>query len=166
MPVFGLNNGLVPIVAYNYGALHRTRIYGVIRSATIAALALMGAGMAAFWIIPDKLLAIFNASENMLGIGVPALRIISLSFLLAGYCIIRGSAMQALGSAFYSMIVSLGRQLFVLLPSAFLLATIFRAQGGLPAIWFSFVIAEVGSLLLTNYFYRKVRREKIAPLPE
>ena len=166
MPIFGLNNGLVPIVAYNYGAQHRRRIEDVIRKATITAEILLVVGMAAFWFIPNKLLAIFNASDNMLSIGVPALRIISLSFLLAGYCIIRGSSMQALGSAFYSMLVSLFRQLFVLLPSAFLLAMLFRSQGGLPAIWYSFVIAEVISLLLSFFFYRKVHRAKIEPLPD
>ena len=166
MPVFGLNNGIVPIVAYNYGAQHRKRITDTTRLGVFAAVCLMLAGLAAFWIIPDKLLGIFNASENMLAIGVPALRIISISFIFAGYCIILGSTMQALGSAVYSMINSLARQLFVLLPSAFILAVIFRAQGGLPAIWFSYVIAELVSVLLTTIFYRRVYREKIAPLPE
>ena len=165
MPVFGLNNGLIPIVAYNYGAKRRTRILDVTRVATYAALALMGAGTAAFWIIPDRLLAIFNASENMLSIGIPALRAISLSFPLAAYNIIRGSCMQALGSAVYSMLVSLARQLFVLLPSAFILAVIFRPQGGLPYIWLSYIIAEIAALIMTFLFYRKVRRQKIDPLP-
>ena len=165
MPVFGLNNGIVPIVAYNYGARHRKRITDTTRLGVISAVCLMLIGLAAFWIIPDKLLAIFNASENMLAIGVPALRIISISFIFAGYCIVIGSTMQALGSALYSMINSLARQLFVLLPSAFILTVIFRDQGGLPAIWFSYIIAELVSVLVTTIFYRKVYREKIAPLP-
>ena len=166
MPVFGLNNGLVPIVAYNYGAQHKRRMLDVTRVATIVAVILLVAGTIAFWVIPDKLLAIFNASENMLSIGVPALRAISLSFPLAAYNIIRGSVMQALGSAVNSMIVSLARQLFVLLPSAMILAVIFREQGGLPAVWYSYVIAEIVALIMTFLFYRKVRRDKIEPLPE
>ena len=166
MPIFGLNNGLVPIVAYNYGARHRRRILDVVRIATWAAVILLAAGTAAFWIIPDKLLAIFNASDNMLAIGVPALRIISLSFILAAYNIIRGSVMQALGSAVNSMIVSLARQLFVLLPSAMILAAIFKEHGGLPEVWYSFAIAEVAALIMTFLFYRSVRQKKIDPLPE
>ena len=104
--------------------------------------------------------------RRMLAIGVPALRIISISFIFAGYCIVIGSTMQALGSAIYSMINSLARQLFVLLPSAFILAAIFRSQGGLPAIWFSYIIAEIVSVIITTIFFRKVYKEKIAPLPE
>ena len=102
----------------------------------------------------------------MLSIGMPALRVISLSFPLAAYNIIRGSVMQALGSAVNSMIVSLARQLFVLLPSAMVLAMIFRADGGLPAVWYSYVIAEIVALIMTVMFYRKVRGTKIDPLPE
>ena len=166
MPVFGLNNGLVPIVAYNYGARHKKRILGVVKVATFAAMVLLIAGTAAFWLIPDKLLLIFNASENMLAIGVPALRIISLTFPIAGYNIIRGSVMQSLGSAFSSMIISLARQLFVLLPSAAILAVIFKDQGGLPAVWYSFFIAEIVALIMTVLFYNKVRKEKIDPLPD
>ena len=166
MPIFGLNNGVVPIVAYNYGARRKKRILDTTRVATITAIIVLGAGTAAFWFLPDKLLAIFNASEHMLAIGVPALRVISISFMFAGYNIIRLSTMQALGSAFYSMLVSLARQLFVLLPSAMILAWIFRAQGGLPAIWFSFVIAEVAAMVMTALLFARVRRLKIDPLPE
>ena len=166
MPIFGLNNGVVPIVAYNYGARHRKRILDTTRVATITAIIILGLGMTAFWLIPDKLLLIFNASEHMLSIGVPALRIISISFMMAGYNIIRLSTMQALGSAFYSMIVSLARQLFILLPSAFILAAIFRSQGGLPAIWYSFVIAEAAAMALTWFLFSRVRRKKVDPLPE
>ena len=166
MPVFGLNNGLVPIVSYNYGARRKKRMLDVIQVATIAAVILLVAGTLAFWIIPDKLLGIFNASDNMLSIGVPALRAISLSFPIAAYNIIRGSVMQSLGSAVYSMIISLARQLFVLLPSAMLLAALFRGNGGLPQVWYSYVIAEIVALVMTIVLYRKVRREKIDPLPE
>ncbi len=166
MPVFGLNNGVVPIVAFNYGARHRKRIMETTKLGVLAAVCLMLAGLAAFWLIPDKLLALFNASENMLSIGVPALRIISLSFIFAGYCIIVGSTMQALGKAVYSMINSLTRQLVVLLPSAFILAALTRDQGGMPAIWYSYIIAELVSVALTTFFFRRVYKNMIAPLPE
>ena len=166
MPVFGLNNGLVPIVAFNYGARRRKRIEDVTRIATIVSFILLLAGTVAFWAIPETLLGIFNASDNMLAIGVPALRAISLSFPIAAYNIIRGSVMQSLGSAFNSMLVSLARQLFVLLPSALILAVIFRENGGLPQLWYSFVIAEVVALILTFFFYRRVYSQKVAPLPE
>ena len=166
MPIFGLNNGLVPIIAFNYGARHRKRILDTVHLATLVALILLALGTLAFWLIPDKLLGIFNASENMLAIGIPALRVISLSFPLAAYNIIRLSTMQAMGSAFYSMVVSLIRQLFALLPSAFLFASIFRAQGGLPAVWCSFIVAEVVALLITFFYYRRVRRDKILSLAE
>ena len=123
---------------------------------------MMFIGIVLFAGFPGLLLSIFDASENMLEIGVPALRTISISFLFAGYCIVTGSAMQALGRAFYSMINSLCRQLVVLLPSAFILAALF----GLKGVWWSFPIAEIASLTLTTVFYRKVYRELIAPLPE
>ncbi len=166
MPVFGLNNGLVPIIAYNYGAGHRKRIVHAKHLGTYAAIIIMTAGMLIFWLMPKQLLGIFNASDNMLAIGVPALRIISLSFPFAGYCISTSSVMQALGSAFYSMINSLTRQLIILLPSAFILAAVFREQGGLPAIWFSFLIAEAVSVIMITALYRKVFRMKVASLPD
>ena len=166
MPLFGLNNGMVPIIAYNYGAEHRGRIMKTYRLAMFTSFALMLIGILAMWIIPDKLLLLFNASENMLGIGVPALRIISLSYIFAGYCIVTGSVMQALGRAFYSMINSITRQLVFLLPSAFLLAAAFRSTGGLPQVWYSYDLAEIASFVVTLYFFRKVYREVIAPLPE
>ncbi len=165
MPVFGLNNGLVPIVAYNYGAGYRKRIIHARRLGTNAAVVIMAVGTAIFWLMPKELLGIFNASDNMLAIGEPALRIISLSFPFAGYCISTSSVMQALGSAFYSMINSLTRQLIILLPSAFILAAMFRREGGLPAIWFSFLIAEAASVIMITALYRKVYRQKIAALP-
>jgi putative MATE family efflux protein len=166
MPVFGLNNGLVPIIAYNYGAGHRHRIVHAKRLGTLVAVVVMAVGMAIFWLFPKDLLAIFNASDRMQSIGVPALRIIALSFPFAGYCISVSSAMQALGSAFYSMINSLTRQLIVLLPSAFVLAWLFRAQGGLPMLWFSFLIAEGVSVAMITAFYAKVYHQKVASLSE
>ncbi|MCR4654019.1 MAG: MATE family efflux transporter [Eubacterium sp.] len=162
MPIFGLNNAMVPIIAYNYGAKHRLRIRQTVRLAATFAVCLMLIGIGLFWIVPDKLLGIFHASKKMLAIGVPALRTISISFIFAGYCIVIGSVMQALGRAFYSMINSLTRQLILLLPSAFILAVFF----GLDGVWWSYNIAEIGSLILTTIFYRIVRRELIDPLPD
>ncbi len=110
MPIFGMNNGMVPIIAYNYGARHRDRIIGTIKLAVMYAVAMMLIGFAVFQIIPDKLLLMFNASENMLAIGVPALRLISISFLLAGFNIICSSVFQAMGNGVFSLIVSVVRQ--------------------------------------------------------
>ena len=166
MPIFGLNNGMVPIIAYNYGARHKKRIMKTYQLSLFTAFAFMLIGILAMWIFPAKLLQIFNASEHMLSIGVPALRIISLSYVFAGFCIITGSVMQALGRAFYSMINSITRQLVFLLPSAFVLAMIFRSTGGMPQIWYSYDIAEISSFLVTLYFFRIVYREVIAPLPD
>lgn len=160
MPVFGLNNGMVPIIAYNYGARNRKRIVETIRLSVIVAVCLMLIGLAVFLAVPDKLLSIFNASEEMLAIGVPALRIICLSFSFAGYCIIIGSVFQALGNGVYSLWVSLTRQLFVLLPSAYILAVVM----GLDYIWWSFPIAEIASLALTTILFRRIYKEKIAQL--
>ncbi len=122
MPVFGLNNGMVPIIAYNYGAKKPDRVKRTIKLAVLSAMAIMAVGFAMFEIAPGALLSFFDASENMLAIGAPALRIIALSFILAGFCIIAGSVCQAIGNPFYSLIVSVCRQLVVLLPVAWLLS--------------------------------------------
>ena len=116
MPVFGLNNGMVPIIAYNYGAKKPDRVKRTIKLAVLSAMGIMAVGFAVFEIAPGALLSFFDASENMLAIGAPALRIIALSFILAGFCIIAGSVCQAIGNPFYSLIVSVCRQLVVLLP--------------------------------------------------
>jgi Na+-driven multidrug efflux pump len=149
MPIFGLNNGMVPIVAYNYGAAKPDRLTKTIKMSVIYAVSLMLIGIAVFWLIPDKLLMLFNASENMLEIGVPALRIISISFAFAGVCIVLGSAFQALGHGFISMIVSFTRQIIFLLPSAYLLSL----TGNINNIWWSYNIAEVASLTASLLFF-------------
>jgi putative MATE family efflux protein len=149
MPIFGLNNGMVPIVAYNYGAAKPDRLTKTIKMSVIYAVSLMLIGIAVFWLIPDKLLMLFNASENMLEIGVPALRIISISFSFAGVCIVLGSAFQALGHGFISMIVSFTRQIIFLLPSAYLLSL----TGNINNIWWSYNIAEVASLTASLLFF-------------
>ena len=162
MPVFGLNNGLVPIVSYNYGARRPKRINAAIKYSIIYAMALMAIGMAVFMLIPETLLSMFNASEKLIEIGVPALRIISLSFLLAGFAIICSSVFQAMGNGMLSLYVSVGRQLVVLLPVAFLLAQ----TGVLDAVWWAFPIAELVSLILSALFLIHVKRTKINPLSE
>ena len=118
MPVFGLNNGVVPIVAYNYGAQNRLRMVETIKRSTIYASCIMVLGVVIFWAIPGPLLKIFDATDTMLQVGVPALRIISLSFCMAGACIALGSSFQALGKAVYSMTTSIIRQLVFLVPIA------------------------------------------------
>ena len=160
MPVFGLNNGTVPIIAYNYGAAKPDRILKTLKLAICYAVGIMLIGFAVFQLLPDKLLLIFEASENMLSIAVPALRIISVSFLFAGYCIVCSSMFQALGHGLLSLLVSVFRQLLVLLPSAFLLSKI----GGLDLVWYSFPIAEICSIFFSTYFLRHVYKKEIEPL--
>ena len=161
MPVFGLNNGTVPIIAYNYGARRPDRMRKTIRYGVSAAVCIMAAGTLLFHAIPTQLLRIFDASEEMLRIGVPALRIISLSFPVAGLCIGCGSVFQALGFSIYSMITSMVRQLAVLVPCAYLIGWL---TGNVTMVWWAFVVAEVFSLMLTMYFYRKVDRNVIRTL--
>lgn len=166
MPVFGLNNGVVPIIAYNYGAQNRSRITQTIRRSVLYASAVMLLGMALFEVIPDLLLQIFSAGETLTAVGVPCLRIIALSFSFAGACIALGSAFQALGKAVYSMINSIVRQLVFLIPTAYLLARYGITVGNSDLVWWSYPIAEVASLVMTLIFYRRIYRTLIAPLPE
>ncbi len=161
MPVFGLNNGMVPIIAYNYGAKNKKRIMQTIWLSIITAVVIMLLGLAIFMFFPAQLLGLFNASSDMLEIGIPALRIIALSFIFAGYCVIVGSVFQALGNGIYSLINSACRQLLIILPSAAILAKV----GGLDMVWWSIPIAEISSLLLSSFFFRKIYCQKIAPLP-
>ena len=154
MPIFGLNNGMVPIVAYNYGAKNLKRIKKTVTLSIAIAMSIMTLGLIAFELIPDVLLSFFNASEEMLTIGVPALRIIGIHFVLAGFCIIAGSVCQAIGNPTHSLIVSVCRQLLVLLPVAWLLAQ----TGRLELVWFAFPIAECVSLILSAIFLAKTMR--------
>lgn len=148
MPVFGLNNGMVPIIAYNYGARSKDRIVKTVRLSIIYATIIMVLGFAVFQAIPDKLLLMFNASEDMLSIGTHALQKISISFIFAGFAIVSSSVFQALGNGLLSLLVSVGRQLIVLLPSAYLLATL----GDVNLVWWAFPIAEIASLILCSLF--------------
>ena len=154
MPIFGLNNGMVPIISYNYGAARPERVWKTVRLTIFTAVSIMAAGFVIFQTCPAGLLALFEASEEMTAIGVPALRIISISFLLAGFCIIAGSVCQAIGNPFYSMIVSVCRQLVVLLPAAWLLAQ----TGQLELVWWAFPIAEIMSTTLSAIFLRRTVR--------
>lgn len=160
MPVFGLNNGMVPIVAYNYGARKKDRIMKTIRSSIAAAVAIMLLGLAIFQLFPAQLLSLFDASEHMISIGVPALRIISLSFLFAGYCIVVGSVFQALGNGVYSLVVSIARQLVCILPVAYGFAKIF----GLSAVWYAFPLAEIISMVMTTLLFRRIYIKRIRGL--
>jgi len=157
MPVFGLNNAMVPILSYNYGARNRERITRTIKLSVMYAMAIMLVGFAVFQVVPDKLLLLFDAGEEMLFIGVPALRIISISFLLAGYCIVCGSVFQAFGRGVLSLSISVARQLLALLPIAFL----FSLSGNVNLIWFAFPLAELVSLTLSTIFLRKLYLSEI-----
>jgi len=161
MPVFGLNQGVMPVIGYNFGARKRKRVTSAVTVGCSIAVLIMAAGMVVFWAIPAELLGIFNASPTMLKIGVPALRTISLCFVPAALGIMFSTAFQALGHGFNSLLISILRQLVVLLPAAFLLANI-----GLDAVWFSFPLAECASFAASIYLYWKLHREVIRPLPE
>lgn len=162
MPVFGLNNGLIPIVAFNYGAGKRSRVIKAIKCSLVYAFALLFVGFIVFETIPAALLGMFEASDEMLAIGVPALRIIGVHFLIAWFCIIAGSVFQALGNGVYSMVVSVARQLVVLLPVAFLLARL----GGLHAVWWAFPIAELMSFCVSSIFMILINRKVISGIPD
>lgn len=160
MPVFGINNGMVPIIAYNYGARKPHRIKKVLKLAIMYACIIMFIGFIIIQIAPTMLLGMFNPSENMILLGVPALRIISISFLLAGFAIISSSYFQALGHGVFSLLVSVLRQLFVLLPAAYILSKIDR----LGAVWWSFPIAEIMSAGLSALFINRIYHKEIRPL--
>ena len=162
MPVFGMNNGLVPILAYNYGAGNRERFVDSLKCGIKYAVAIMFAGLVIFQSAPEFLLGLFDAPEAMLEIGVPALRTISYGFVLAGFGIVCGTAFQALGSATYSMMVSIARQLVVLLPVAYLLSLTGRVQN----VWWSFPIAELVSMLITVLFLVKIYKGVIRHIGE
>lgn len=158
MPVFGLNNGVIPIIAYNYGAKNRDRVISTIKHSIIYAMTIMLLGLLVFHLIPEELLRLFQASETMMAIGIPALRIISLSFILAGFCIASGSVFQALGLSVYSMFVSVARQLVVLLPVAYGLSRL----GNVNLVWWAIPIAELMSLVMTVFFMIRVNSKIIS----
>ena len=160
MPVFGLNNGMVPIIAYNYGAKKRERVIQTMKSSILYAVGIMLVGLVVMEIIPAQLIGLFNATDELIELGVPALRIICLSFCFAGFCIVVGSVFQALGNGVYSMIISIARQLCVLLPVAYLLSL----SGNVNLIWWSFPIAEIASVTMSTFFLVKINREVISKI--
>lgn len=162
MPVFGLNNGMVPIIAYNYGAQKPERIHKTIRLGMVYAVAIMVIGLLVFQLIPKELLLMFDASDAMLEIGAPALRIMSLAFVFAGIGIVSGSSCQAFGYSVYSMLISIARQIVVLIPAAYLLSL----TGVLRSIWFAFPIAEIFSLIISLFFLRTTLKKTGMALPK
>lgn len=162
MPVFGLTNGIIPIVAYNYGARNKKRIYQTLKLGAAIAIGIMLVGMLVFQIFPETLLGLFDASEHMLKIGIPALRIISLSFVFAGFCIVCSSIFQALGNGVYSLIMSIARQLVVILPVAYVFAKLI----GLGAVWFAYPIAEIASVLICAFLLKRILKLKVSTLED
>lgn len=156
MPVFGLNQGLMPVMGYNYGAGNQNRLLSAVKIGSVIAASIMGIGVVGFWLFPDKLLLIFSASARMLQIGVPALRTISLCFLPAAFGIVFSTTFQAVGDGVKSLIISLLRQLVVLLPCAYLLSKI-----SLDAVWYAFPIAESVSLAASIILYRVLKKTTI-----
>ncbi len=157
MPVFGMNNAIVPIMAYNYGAQKRSRMLQCLKTGILFAAGIMCVGTLVFETVPGFLLGLFNADANMSAIGVTALRVIGIHFPVAAVCIVLGTTFQALGKAVFSAANSITRQLVVLLPAAFVLSRV----GGLGAIWWAFPLAEIASLLLTLVFFRHLYRTVI-----
>lgn len=162
MPVFGLNNGMVPIIAYNFGAAKKDRLVKTIKLSILYAEAIMAVGFLIFQFFPYQLFAMFDASETMLSIGIPALRIISISFLLAGFAIICSSVFQALGNGIYSMLISIARQLVVLLPVAYLLSRL----GNVNYVWWAFPTAELVSLTMSVIFLILINKKIISRIGE
>lgn len=159
MPLFGLNNGMIPIVAFNYGAKKRSRMVKTIKLSMVYAFVVMALGFIAFEVFPDRLLLLFDTKdESLITLGVPALKIIAVHFLLAWFCIISLSVFQALGNGIYSLIVSAARQLLVLLPVAYILSGI----GGLDLVWWSFPIAELMSVICSAGFLAKINKDIIS----
>lgn len=161
MPVFGLNNAMVPLISYNFGAKKKHRIRKIVRMTIFTALCIMLVGVLLFELCPRILLSFFDAQEDMLRIGEPALRIIASHFLLAGFCIIAGSVCQAIGNPLHSLLISICRQMAALLPSAWLLSL----TGRLELVWLAFPIAELVSLIMSAFFLRKTMK-KVDAMPE
>lgn len=162
MPVFGLTNGVIPIIAYNYGARRKRRIQDTLKLSVLLAVSIMIIGMIVFQLFPKTLLGLFDASENMVTIGVPALRTISLSFIFAGFSIVSSAVFQALGNGVYSLIMSAARQILVIIPVAFLFAKLF----GLDMVWWAYPIAEVVSVIICIFFLKRILKEKLSSMED
>ena len=162
LPIIGMNNGMVPIIAYNYGARKPDRIMQVIKLAMTYALCIMIVAVLVFQFLPDRLLGIFQASEDMLAIGIPALRTLSWSFLFGGITIVLSSVFQALGRGIQSMLISIFRQLLIVLPLAFLLSK----TGNLNLVWWAFPVSDVLALIFAAYLLNRTYRQVIVPLED
>lgn len=162
MPIFGLNNGTIPIIAFNYGAGNKQRMTKTVKISLILACSIMAIGTLLMWVMPETMLSLFDATEDLMAIGVPALRTISCSFIVAGFCISIGSVFQAIGKSYFSMIVSIARQLIVLIPVAYLLAK----TGVLDRVWLAFPIAETMSFIVSGCCYIYVYKNIISKVGE
>lgn len=160
MPVFGLNNGVIPIIAYNYGARNRERMQKAIRLAMLYVVGIMAVGNLIMEVFPRQLFMMFDASDHMLSMGIPALRIISILFPFAGVSIVCSAVFQALGNAVYSMIVSITRQLVILLPLVYLLSLL----GNVNYIWLGFPISEVLAMLVSLFYMSRIYKNVIRKL--
>ena len=160
MPLFGINNAVISIVAFNYGARNPDRMVKTVKTAALAGLCIMLTGLAAFQLIPEVLLSLFDPSAEFMAMAVRALRTISWCFPVAAVCIILGSTFQALGTGIYSTIVSLVRQLIMLLPAAWLLSRL----GDVNLVWWAWPIAETSGLTMTVFFFLRNYRQRIKPL--
>ena len=160
MPIFGLNNGMTPIVAYNYGARNKDRIMKVLKYSLLSSIVIMVIGTAIFWIFPKELMMLFSPNEEMLRLGIPALRICSLCFILAAFDVIAIASFQSLGNGMYALYASFLRQLVLILPLAYVLSNMF----GLEAVWYSIPLAELGCAFLDIYLMKKIYKQKIANL--
>lgn len=160
MPVFGLNNGLIPVLAYNLGARKKSRIDEALKFALELAVCIMLCGTIVLEIFPTQLLSLFSPSKDMLRMGIPALRTIAIHFPIAACGIIMSSIFQAFSRSIYSLFVSLGRQLVILIPVAWLLAQ----TGNVNNVWWCYPIAEVVSFILSLIFFKKVYREEVKTL--
>lgn len=161
MPVFGLNNAMVPLISYNFGAKKKHRIRKIVRMTIFTAICIMLVGVLLFELCPRTLLSFFDAQEDMMRIGEPALRIIASHFLLAGFCIIAGSVCQAIGNPLHSLLISICRQMAALLPAAWLLSL----TGKLELVWLAFPVAEFVSLIMSSIFLKKTMK-KVDAMPE
>lgn len=160
MPIFGLNNGMTPIVAYNYGARNKDRIIKALKYSFMTSIVIMVIGTAIFWLFPKELMILFSPNEEMMKLGIPALRICSLCFILAAFDVIAIASFQSLGNGMYALYASFLRQLVLILPLAYVLSNMF----GLEAVWYSIPLAELGCAFLDIYLMKKIYDKKIANL--
>jgi len=160
MPIFGLNNGMTPIVAFNYGAKNKDRIVKVLKYSFIASIVIMVIGTAIFWIFPKELIMLFSPNEEMLRLGIPAFRIYSLCFILAAFDVMAIATFQSLGNGMYALYASFLRQLVLIIPLAYVLSNMF----GLEAVWYSIPLAELGCAFFDIYLMKKIYKQKIANL--